>query len=109
MYEGDLIKEYSFKRGFSQDMGRIKSLIEKIFQVEINEENGRYTLGYGAFKKLTVWIDKKKLCADSESDKSASDEVFLDTNKRFRTFLDEATGYSSKERLKMAKKDVQGS
>jgi hypothetical protein len=46
---------------------------------------------------------------DSESEKSASDEQVLDTNKRYRTFLDEATGYSSKERLKMAKKAVQGS
>jgi hypothetical protein len=55
-----------------------------------------------------VWIDNKKLCVDSESEKSASDEQVLDTNKRYRTFLDEATGYSSKERLKMAKKAVQG-
>lgn len=56
-----------------------------------------------------MWIDNKKLCVDSESDKSASDEVVLDTNKLYRKFLDEATGYSSKERLKMAKKEVQGS
>jgi hypothetical protein len=84
-------------------------LIENIFQIEIKEENGKYVLNYGAFKSLKVWIDNKKLCVDSESEKSASDEEVLDTNKRYRTFLDEATGYSSKERLKMAKKEVQGS
>jgi len=84
-------------------------LIENIFQKEIKEENGKYILNYGAFKCLTVWIDNKKLCVDSESEKSARDEEVLDTNKRYRTFLDEATGYSSKERLKMAKKEVQGS
>jgi hypothetical protein len=84
-------------------------LIENIFQVGIKEENGKYVLNYGAFKSLKVWIDNKKLCVDSESEKSASDEEVLDTNKRYRTFLDEATGYSSKERLKMAKKAVQGS
>jgi hypothetical protein len=82
-------------------------LIENIFQVEIKEDNGKYKLNYGAFKSLMVWIDNKKLCVDSESDKSVSDEQVLDTNKRYRTFLDEATGYSSKERLKMAKKAVQ--
>lgn len=84
-------------------------MIENIFQVAIKEENGNYILNYGAFKSLKVWIDNKKLCVDSESEKSASDEQVLDTNKRYRTFLDEATGYSSKERLKMAKKAVQGS
>lgn len=83
-------------------------MIENIFQAAIKEENGKYTLSYGAFKSLRVWIDNKKLCVDSESEKSASDEQVLDTNKRYRTFLDEATGYSSKERLKMAKKAVQG-
>jgi hypothetical protein len=84
-------------------------LIESIFQVKIKEENGKYILSYGAFKSLGAWIDNKKLCVDSESNKGVSDEVVLDTNKRYRTFLDEATGYSSKERLKMAKKEVQGS
>jgi hypothetical protein len=84
-------------------------LIENIFQVKLKEENGKYILSYGAFKFLTLWIDNKKLCVDSESEKSASDEEVLDTNKRYRTFLDEATGYSSRERLKMAKKEVQGS
>jgi hypothetical protein len=83
-------------------------LIENIFQAGIKEENAKFILSYGAFKSLSVWIDNKKLCVDSESEKSVSDEVVLDTNKRYRTFLDEATGYSSKERLKMAKKEVQG-
>jgi hypothetical protein len=83
-------------------------LIAHIFQVEIKEENGKYLLSYGAFKSLRVCIENKKLCVESESDKSANDQVVLDTNKRYRTFLDEATGYSSKERLKMAKKEVQG-
>jgi len=45
----------------------------------------------------------------TRNQKKAPDEEVLDTNKRYRTFLDEATGYSSKERLKMAKKEVQGS
>lgn len=84
-------------------------MIENIFHVEIREENGKYIVSYGAFKNLRVWIDNKKLCVESESEKSVSDEIVLDTNKRYRTFLDEATGYSSKERLKMAKKAVQGS
>lgn len=96
------------KRGFSPDTGRIRSVLEKNFPAEIKEDNGRLALNYGAFKKLTVWLDNKKLCVDTESSKDVKDEAILDTNKRYRVFLEEATGYTAKERLAKAKKEVQG-
>ena len=99
---------YSFKRGFSQDIGRIKSVLENNFPAQLKEDNGKLTLAFGAFKRLTVWIENKKLHVDSESNKEVKDDMILDTNKRYRDFLEEATGYSAKERLKMAKKEVQG-
>lgn len=102
------IQKYSFKRGFSQDTGRIRSLLEKNFPAEIKDDNGKFAISYGAFKRLTVWLDEKMLCVDTESNKDVTDEVFLDTNKRYRVFLEEATGFTAKERLKKAKKEVQG-
>ncbi len=99
---------YSLKRGFSQDIVRIRTVLEKNFPAEIREENGKITLIYGAFSRLTLWIDNKKLHVDSVSNKEIPDELILDTNKRYRIFLEEATGYTAKERLKMAKKEVQG-
>ncbi len=80
----------------------------KNFPAGIKEENGKCTLIYGAFKHLNVWVDKKKLCVETESIKDVPDEVILDTNKRYRVFLEEATGYTAKERLAKAKKEVQG-
>lgn len=65
-------------------------------------------MSYGALSRLVVGIDKKKLCVETEARKDVADDVILDTNKRYRIFLEEATGYSAKERLKKAKKDVQG-
>jgi hypothetical protein len=105
---GDIIQEYSIKRGFSQDTGRIRSLLEKNFAAEIKEDDGKLTLSSGAFKRLTVWLDNKKLCIDTESNREAKDEMILETNKRYRVFLEEATGYTAKERLAKAKKEVQG-
>lgn len=96
------------KRGFSPDIGRIRSVLEKNFPAEVKEDNGKLALNYGAFKKLTVWLDNKKLFIDTESSKDAKDEAILDTNKRYRVFLEEATGYTAKERLAKAKKEVQG-
>ena len=89
-------------------MARIRAVLEKNIPAEIKEENGRYKLSYGALKSLTVWVDNKKLCVETESSKDVLDEQILDTNKRYRNFLDEATGLSSKDRLKKAKKEVQG-
>ncbi len=34
---------------------------------------------------------------------SVSDDVIIDTNKRFRKYLDAITGFSTKERVKRAK------
>jgi hypothetical protein len=45
---------------------------------------------------------------ETEANKGANDEIIMDTNKRYRVFLEEATGYTAKERLKKAKKEVQG-
>lgn len=53
-------------------------------------------------------ILNKKLCVETESKKGANDEVIMDTNKRYRVFLEEATGFSAKDRLKKAKKEAQG-
>ena len=83
-------------------------MLEKNFPAKIKEDNGKLNMTYGAFSRLTLYIDNKKLIVDSESNKIIIDEEILDTNKRYRDFLEEATGYTAKERLKMAKKAVQG-
>jgi hypothetical protein len=47
------------------------------------------------------------LIVDTVSDKTISDEkIILQTNKDFRDFLYKATGYTTKERMKNAAKDV---
>lgn len=45
---------------------------------------------------------------EAEYNKDVKDDVILDTNKRYRVFLEDATGYTAKERLAKAKKEVQG-
>lgn len=82
--------------------------MERNFPAEIKEENGKFALSYGAFKRLTAWIDNRKLCVETESSMDAEDDVILDTNKRYRLFLEEATGYSAKERVAKAKKEAGG-
>lgn len=98
--------DYPFKRGFKPDMERIRRVLEEEFPTEIREEDGRLSLSFGALKSVRVSINGKKLNVITESDLSVSDELALDTNKRFRNFLEKATGYTAKQRLQMAKKEV---
>jgi hypothetical protein len=99
--------DYSFKRGFKPDLERIQKVLEEEFPVEIKkEEDGKLSLSFGALKSIHVSINGKKLNVTTESEMGVSDSVALDTNKRFRDFLEKATGYTAKQRLQMAKKEV---
>ncbi len=98
--------DYPFKRGFKPDIERIRKALEEEFPADIKEENGKLTLSYGAMRSIAVWIENKRLNVITESIANAGDNSILDTNKRFRNFLEKATGYTAKQRLEMAKKEV---
>ncbi len=103
------ISEYSFKRGYKPESERIRGIMEEVFETKPAENGGKMTVSYGAIKEMKAWVQDKKLYVETLSDMSVKDEkLILDTNKRFRDFLEEATGYTAKERLKMAKKVVSG-
>ncbi|WP_048198861.1 DUF5611 family protein [Methanocella arvoryzae] len=103
------MSEYKFKRGFKPETERIKNVLEEVFQVEPQNDGDKLVIQYGAIKELKAWVENKKLFVETRSDLSVKDQdVILDTNKKFRDFLEEATGYTAKERLKMAKKEVSG-
>jgi hypothetical protein len=105
--QGDIIQQYKLKRGHKPEIERIKEVIEAKFPVQPTEKDGKLEFSYGAIKHFQASIVDKKLCVDTVPNKEVSDEEVLDTNKRFRQFLDEATGYTSKQRVKSAKKEVQ--
>lgn len=103
------MQEYKLKRGFKPDPERIYAVLQECFPSEITRNGDRLETSYGAMLKISVWIEDKKLSVDTVSDTSVTeDELILKTNRAFRTFLNEATGYTAKERTKHAKKAVTG-
>lgn len=100
--------EYTFKRGYTPDIDRIEGILKEIFSSEIIRNGDRITLSYGALKSCQIWIEKKKLNVITESIPGAPDDLIMDTNRRFRKFLEKATGYTAKQRVQMAKKEAQG-
>ena len=101
------MKQYKLKRGFKPDIDRIYSVMEECFSEKIFKNEIYLETSHGAMSKIKVWIANKMLCVDTISDKTISDDkIILQTNKDFREFLYKATGYTTKERMKNASKDV---
>lgn len=100
------MQEYPIKRGLTKDL-ETRAVVElkSCFGVEPQRTEKGYRITFGALKKLDVMpgADGKTVRIDTESDLNASDVVIIDTNKRFRKFLDALTGFSTKERVKRAK------
>ncbi len=101
------MQEYPVKRG--QAVKNLKTNmvvgLKECFGVEPRNSGAHFEISFGALKRLGVSIspDGKSVLIETESDLSASDEVILDTNRRFRKYLDMVTGYTTKERVKKAK------
>ncbi|AKB50121.1 hypothetical protein MSBRW_0868 [Methanosarcina barkeri str. Wiesmoor] len=103
------MQKYKLKRGFKPDIDRIYSVMAECFPGEISRNEGVLETSYGAMSKIQVRIENKMLSVDTVSDDTVTDdETVLQTNKAFRDFLYKATGYTAKERVKNAKKEVSG-
>jgi len=100
------MQEYPIKRGLTKDVdARIVTELKNCFGVDPEKTAKGYRIKSGALKRLDVFVGtgEKSVIIDTESDISASDEVILDTNRKFRKYLDAITGFSTKERVKRVK------
>ncbi|MGZ7132774.1 MAG: DUF5611 family protein [Halobacteriota archaeon] len=96
------IQEYAFKRGFKKGAHkRIVEALKACFDVDINVRDEAYVLSYGALQKMTLRVSDT-LQVETESRKDVPDALMIDTNARFRCFLEKATGYTAKQRAKKA-------
>ena len=106
------MQEYQVKRGHSKDLaGDVEKAFTEGFGVRPEKNGNTYTISYGALSKMMVRIGEggKTIAIDTVSRRDTDEATILDTNRRFRTFLDRVTGFSSKERVKRAKKAVEHS
>jgi hypothetical protein len=100
------MQEYPVKRGFSKNLDEtVAREMYQCFGTEPGQSNGHYQITFGALNLLDVSIGKdgKSIIVKTESKRDADDTLIIDTNRRFRQFLDHVTGYSTKERVKRAK------
>ena len=76
------------------------------FEVEPKEVDGFFQISFGAIESMQVKVGAagKSMLVGTKSKTGIEDEqIILDTNRRFRRYLDDVTGYTTKERVKKAK------
>jgi hypothetical protein len=108
----NIMQEYQIKRGYTKSLA--ESMVQALrdqFEVEpVAGADGHYIVTYGALRRLEVWLGAggKTLIVDTEANKDAGDEAIIETNRRFRNYLQQVTGYTAKERAKKAQQAVKG-
>ena len=104
------MQEYQVKRGHTKDLaGEVEKAFSECFGVQPEKGAGTFAISYGALARMEIRLGEggKTITVDTVSKRDADEATILDTNRRFRTFLDRVTGFSSKERVKRAKKAVE--
>jgi hypothetical protein len=105
------MQEFPIKKTHTKTLQREMVIaLSDTFGVSPQKKEERFEISYGALERLTVWScgEGKSLCVESVSRSDAPDAVILDTNRRFRDYLERVTGYTARERVKLAKKKVIG-
>jgi hypothetical protein len=100
------VQEYDIRRGHFKNIegDKLKELLESTFgKVEVDDN--KLMIKFGALQPLTTWVkDKNVLCVDTTMNKDAPENEINDTIRKYNQFLEAATGFNAKQRVKRAKK-----
>jgi hypothetical protein len=106
------MEEFEVKRGSTKDLAeRIPVELRRCFGCEPEPVGDGYAITCGAIRRLvaTPGPAGKTLIIEIETNSDVADDaVILDTIRKRNAFLEAATGFSSKERVKRAKKKTEG-
>ena len=103
------MQEYDIRRGHFKNIDgeKLKELTESTFGT-VKIEDNKLIAHYGALQPLIVWVKSKDvLCVDTKMKPDIPEDQINETIKRYNKFLEAATGFNSKERVKRAKKKVE--
>lgn len=98
--------EFDIKKGHGASLEGegLKDLMMNIFG-NVKEENGALVTSFGATTRFEVkLVSKSALSVLSTSDKNATTEAMMESNRKYNDFMEKATGFNAKERSKRLQK-----
>ncbi len=96
------MREYPIKRTKKIDDETLKKLMEMSFG-NVKVEGEFFISSYGSLSFIKAGLKDNKLLVETQTNQRK--ELYEETIKRFNSFLEEATGYSAKERKKLLMKE----
>jgi hypothetical protein len=100
------MNEYDIKRGHFEKIegGKLEAMMENIFG-NAKKNGEKLSSSFGALENITAWVDgKKTLCVETKMNTKVDDKTATETIRAYNLFLEQATGFNSKERKKRANK-----
>lgn len=94
--------EFDIKKGhYAHLEGEgLKNLMTEVLG-PVREESDVLVTAFGATTRFEVrLVGKTALSVTTESDKGASTEAMMESNRKYNDFMERATGFSTKERSK---------
>lgn len=98
--------DFDIKKGHGASLEGegLKDLMKSIFG-EVKDENGALVASFGATTRFEAKVvSKNTLSVLSVSDKNASPEAMMESNRKYNEFMEKATGFNTKERSKRLQK-----
>jgi len=98
--------EYDIRKGHyaSIEGEKLKEIVSSVF-VNAKVEGDKIVSSFGAITRLEVKVlSKNTMDITSTTDKTASIDAQTETVKQWNKFLEQATGFTSKERSKRLQK-----
>lgn len=98
--------EFDIKKGHGSSLEGegLKELMKSVLG-DVKEENGTLVASFGATTRFEVKLmSKTALSVVSTSDKNASTEAMMESNRKYNEFMEKATGFNAKERSKRLQK-----
>ena len=103
------MKQYEMKRGHFKNVAgdKLMALVNESFG-GAQKQDEKIIASFGALERLTVWTDGKHIFVDTVMKTDVPNDVAQSTVGAYNRFLERVTGFTSKERVKRAKKEVEG-
>ena len=98
--------DFDIKKGHGASLegDGLKNLMKEVLG-KVSEENGALVSSFGATARFEVkLVNKNTLSVVTASDKEATTEAMMESNRKYNEFMEKATGFNTKERSKRLQK-----
>ncbi|MFQ5552401.1 MAG: DUF5611 family protein [Thermoplasmata archaeon] len=104
------MQAYDIKRGHARTLegDGLKTILEECY-ASVSQDGEEYLVRHGAIQEMRVWVETNQLHVDMAMNPQVDDATAADTIRAHNRFLEQATGFTAKQRRsRMQRKAKEG-